>query len=194
MDGSQSAGPAVARVGISAAPRHRLLSPRRILQVISALLVLIAASVYGRYYWTTGRYLASTDDATVAADSVIISPKVSGYLSAVLVDDNQAVHARQTLARIDDRDYLTALAAARANVDAAQAAIDNLERRITQQGLASVGAQASVTTDQAALAFSQQQYGRYSSLARTGAATIQDSQQWRADQPEKKGGPGRGKR
>ncbi|HUD59575.1 MAG TPA: HlyD family secretion protein [Acetobacteraceae bacterium] len=188
MDGSQSAGPAVARVGISAAPRHRLLSPRRILQVISALLVLIALSVYGRYYWTTGRYLASTDDATVAADSVIISPKVSGYLSAVLVDDNQVVHARQTLARIDDRDYLTALAAARAQVDSARAAIDNLEHKITQQKLAILEAQAVVTTDQAALAFSQQQYGRYAGLARTGAATVQDSQQWQTDQREKEAG------
>jgi membrane fusion protein (multidrug efflux system) len=152
---------------------------------VSALIVLIGLSVYGRYYWTTGRFLISTDDATVQADSVIISPKVSGYLSEVLVGDNQPVHAGQTLARIDERDYLTALTAARANVDSAQAAIDNLDRKIIQQKLAIVEAQAAVTTDQAALAFSQQQYGRYSGLARTGAATVQDSQQWQTDQREK---------
>jgi membrane fusion protein, multidrug efflux system len=185
MDGSQFVSLARPGVGISAAERSRRPSLRQALAGISALVVLIGLGIYGRYYWTTGRFLVSTDDATVAADSVIISPKVSGYLSEVLVDDNQAVHAGQTLARIDDRDYLTALAAARANVDAAQAAIDNLERRIVQQRLAIVEAQAAVTTDQAALAFSQQQYGRYSSLARTGAATVQDSQQWQADQREK---------
>jgi membrane fusion protein (multidrug efflux system) len=173
------------------APRLRLdtrcsrWSLKRLLIAAAALLFLGVAAGYGDHYWTTGRFLVSTDDAYVQAHSVLISPKVSGYISEVPVDDNQAVHAGQTLARIDDRDYLTALAAARANVDAAQAAIDNLERRITQQRLAIVEAQAAVTTDQAALAFSQQQYGRYSSLARTGAATVQDSQQWQADQREK---------
>src|SRR5580704_12337687 len=116
-------------------------SLKRLLIAGAALLFLSIAAVYGSYYWTTGRFLVSTDDAYVQAHSVLISPKVSGYLSEVPVDDNQAVHAGQTLARIDDRDYLTALAAARANVDAAQAAIDNLERRITQQRLAIVEAQ-----------------------------------------------------
>lgn len=185
MDGSQFVGTAGAEVGISIAKRRRRLSLRQAVAGISALVVLIGLSIYGHYYWTTGRFLVSTDAATVAADSVIISPKVSGYLSEVLVDDNQAVHADQMLARIDDRDYRTALAGAQANVASAQAAIDNLEQKIAQQRLSIVEAQAAVTTDQAALAFSQQQYGRYSGLARTGAATMQDSQQWQTDQREK---------
>jgi len=185
MDGSQFVGPALPGTGISLAKRSRRLSLRQILAGISAVIVLIGLGIYGRYYWTTGRFLVSTDDATVAADSVIISPKVSGYLSEVLVDDNQAVRASRTLAHIDDRDYRTALAGAQANVASAQAAIDNLEQKTAQQRLSIVQAQAAVTTDQAALAFSQQQYSRYSGLARTGAATVQDSQQWQTDQREK---------
>ena len=185
MDESQFVSPDRLGVGISVAKRSRRLSLRKILAGISALVVLIGLSIYGRYYWTTGRFLVSTDDATVAADSVIISPKVSSYLSEVRADDNQAVHADQTLARIDDRDYRTELAGAQANVASAQAAIDNLEQKIAQQRLSIVEAQAAVTTDQAALAFSQQQYSRYSGLARTGAATMQDSQQWQTDQREK---------
>ena len=173
------------------APRLRLdtrrsrWSLKRPLIAAAALLFLAVAAGYGDYYSTTGRFLVSTDDAYVQAHSVLVSPKVAGYISEVSVDDNQAVRAGQTLARIDNRDYLTALAAARANVDAAQAAIDNLARRIAQQRLAIVEAQAAVTTDRAALAFSQRQYGRYSDLARTGAATVQDSQQWQADQRKK---------
>src|SRR6202040_2388692 len=92
MDGSQFVGTAGAEVGISIAKRRRRLSLRQAVAGISALVVVIGLSIYGHYYWTTGRFLVSTDDATVAADSVIISPKVSGYLSEVLVDDNQAVH------------------------------------------------------------------------------------------------------
>ncbi len=165
--------------------RPRRWPLKRLLIAAAALPFLAAAGGYGDYYWTTGQFLVSTDDAYVQAHSVLISPKVSGYISEVPVDDNQVVKAGQVLARIDPRDYQTALAQARANVAAAQAAIDNLDDRITQQRLAIEEAQATVTTDQAALAFSRQQDGRYSSLARTGAATVQDSQQWQTDLRER---------
>ena len=48
--------------------------------------------------------------------STIISPKVSGYIAEVLVGDNQPVKAGQLLARIDDRDFRTALDQAHADV------------------------------------------------------------------------------
>jgi membrane fusion protein, multidrug efflux system len=47
-----------------------------------------AASDFGYGYLATGRYLQTTDDAYIKADSTIISPKVSGYLAEVLVADN----------------------------------------------------------------------------------------------------------
>jgi membrane fusion protein, multidrug efflux system len=169
----------------SAASRGRRWPVRQIVTGLAALIVLTGAGYYGHYYWTTGRYLVSTDDATVDADSVVISPKVSGYLGEVAVQDNQTVHAGQTLARIEDPDYRTALAGARANVDAARAAIQHLEQQIDQQQLQVVAAQAAVATDQAALIFSRQQSSRYAGLAHIGAATVQDSQQWQADISEK---------
>src|SRR5881227_2979486 len=84
---------------------------------------IFAAADYGHYYWTTGQYLVSTDDAYVDVHSALINPKVSGYISEVPVDDNQPVKAGQVIARIDPRDYQTALDQTRANVAAAQANI-----------------------------------------------------------------------
>jgi membrane fusion protein, multidrug efflux system len=168
-----------------ATTRGRRWPVRKLLMGLAALAVLTGLGSYGHYYWTTGRFLVSTDDATMDADSVVISPKVSGYLGVVAVEDNQAVHAGQDLARIDDRDYQTAVAGAQANVESAQAAIQHLQQQIDQQRSAVVAAQASVDTDQAALSFSRQQYGRYSGLARLGAGTVQDSQQWQTDITEK---------
>jgi membrane fusion protein (multidrug efflux system) len=136
---------------------------------------------YGHYYWTAGRFLVSTDDAYLQADNVIISPKVSGYISDVPVQDNQAVKAGQVLARIDDRDYRTALAVARANVDAQQASIENLIQQMAQQQLVVAEARATVNSDQAALAFSNQDYVRYESLSRTGAGTVQSAQKSTSD-------------
>src|SRR5262245_53955880 len=47
------------------------------------LLALGAGGAYGHYWWTTGRYLISTDDAYVGAKNATLSPKVSGYISEV---------------------------------------------------------------------------------------------------------------
>src|SRR3977135_970695 len=69
-----------------------------------------AAADFGHYYLTSGRYLETTDDAYVKADSTIIAPKVSGYIAQVLVNDNQPETAGQLLAQIDDRDFRAALA------------------------------------------------------------------------------------
>ena len=150
-----------------------------------ALLLIAAAAGYGNYYWRTGRFLVSTDDAYVQAHSVLISPKVSGYLSEAPVDDNQPVKAGAVLARIDPRDYQTALDQARANVAAAQAAIDTLNQQIDQQMLVVEQGRHQVASDQAALIFSQQDFQRYTQLAKDGWATVQRSQQAQADIREK---------
>jgi membrane fusion protein (multidrug efflux system) len=142
---------------------------------------IFAAADYGRYYWTTGQYLVSTDDAYVDVHSALISPKVSGYISEVPVDDNQAVKAGEVIARIDPRDYQTALDEARANVAAAQANIDTLTQQIAQQKLVVEQARQTVASDQAALVFSQQEFQRYTALARTGYGTVQQAQQTQAD-------------
>lgn len=103
------------------------LSRTRLKRAALALAVIAGvfdATDYGWYYWTTGQYLVSTDDAYVDVHSTLISPKVSGYISDVPVNDNQPVKAGDVIARIDPRDYQTALDQARANVAAAQATID----------------------------------------------------------------------
>jgi membrane fusion protein (multidrug efflux system) len=142
---------------------------------------IFASADYGRYYWTTGRFLVSTDDAYVDAHSVLISPKVAGYISAVPVDDNQTVKAGETIARIDPRDYQTALDQARANVAAAEATIETLTQQIGQQKLVVEQARQQVASDQGALVYSQQDFQRYTDLARTGYGTVQRAQQAQAD-------------
>jgi membrane fusion protein (multidrug efflux system) len=142
---------------------------------------VFAGADYGRYYWTTGRYLVTTDDAYVDAHSSIISPKISGYISDIPVNDNQHVKAGDVIARIDPRDYQTALDQARANVKAAQANIDTLTQQIGEQGLVVDQARQQVASDQAALVYSQQDYQRYTDLERTGYGTVQRAQQAQSD-------------
>jgi len=155
----------------------RRLNLRRLLLIAGAVALLIAAACYGVYYWKDGQFLVSTDDAYIDADSVIVSPKISGYISDVAVEDNQTVRAGEVLARIDDRDDETALASAQAAVAAQQAAIDDLTQQIGEQLLAVTQAQATVTADQANVTYAAQDQQRYLTLSRSGAGTLQSAQE-----------------
>jgi membrane fusion protein (multidrug efflux system) len=155
----------------------RRFTLRRLGGLAAAIIAVVALSYYGWRYWTVGRFEESTDDAYVQADSTIVAPKVSGYVSEVLVDDNQPVKAGQPLARIDDRDYQTALAQARANVAAAQADIDNLNASLKEQQAVIAQARATIEADKPNLTFLQQDYQRYSLLAKEQSGTVQAAQQ-----------------
>jgi membrane fusion protein (multidrug efflux system) len=142
---------------------------------------IAGAADFGYGYLTTGRYLESTDDAYVKADSTIVSPKVSGYLAQVLVGDNEPVKAGQVLARIDDRDFKTALDQARADVAGSEAAVRNLDAQIAlQQPLIEQGG-ADVAAAEANLQFAQQEQTRYDGLMKSGSGTVQRAQQTDAE-------------
>jgi membrane fusion protein (multidrug efflux system) len=155
----------------------RWLTLRRALVLGAAILAIAAAAGYGRYYWTTGRFQVSTDDAYVQADSTIVAPKVSGYLSQVLVADNQPVTAGEPLAVIDDRDYAAALDQAKADVATAQAEIANATANLQQQQAIIDQARATVAVDQATLTYAEQDYARYNDLANKGSGSVQMAQQ-----------------
>ena len=56
------------------------------LLVIAILLAL--GGTAGWYWWTEWRFVESTDDAYVLADTSVISPKIDGYLKEVRVGEN----------------------------------------------------------------------------------------------------------
>ena len=160
-----------------AAPTTKKFNFRRMLMAGAALAVLSGAVWYGWDYWTTGQYLVSTDDAYVQADNTTIAPKVSGYLRAVLVGDNERVRTGQVLARIDERDFRVALDQARADVAAAQAAITSKRAQLEVQQAVIDAAKATVDLDQATAGFAAQENKRYTDLAATGYGSVQNAQQ-----------------
>jgi membrane fusion protein, multidrug efflux system len=146
--------------------------------LVLALLTSTAAIVYwGHDYWVNGRYLETTDDAYVKADSTIIAPKVSGYIAKVQVSDNEKVKAGQVLAKIDDRDFKAALDQARADVAAAEASVRNLDAQLALQQPIIEQSTADVTAADANLKFAQEERARYDDLMKSGSGTIQRAQQ-----------------
>jgi membrane fusion protein (multidrug efflux system) len=158
---------------------------RRAALVLASLATATAGAYFGHDYFTLGRYLETTDDAYVKADSTIVAPKVTGYIAQVLVADNERVKSGQLLAKIDQRDYQAALHQADADVAAADATVRNLDAQIEmQQPL--IGQQAAaVEATEAALKFAQEERARYDGLMKTGSGTIQRAQQTDAALREK---------
>jgi membrane fusion protein, multidrug efflux system len=163
-------------VTVTAAPIAHKSAFRRFLLAGTAVALLAGAAWYGWDYWTVGRYLVSTDDAYVKADNTTIAPKVSGYLSEVLVGDNEHVTAGQILARIDDRDFKVALDQSKADVAAAHAAVASKRAQLDVQQAVIAAAKATIEVDTATQTFASQENKRYTDLAATGYGSVQNAQ------------------
>jgi membrane fusion protein (multidrug efflux system) len=158
---------------------------KRVGLALALSLGVAGAADFGYGYLTTGRYLETTDDAYVKADSTIISPKVSGYIAQVLVGDNEKVKAGQLLAKIDDRDFRAALDQANADVAAAEAAVRNFDAQIALQQPVIEQGTADIAATEANLKFAQEEQARYDDLMKSGSGTIQRAQQTDAALREK---------
>ena len=181
------AQPAAAGLLAGPAPAKRSGLRRFIMPI-----VILAALGYGGKtaydYFVTGRFLVSTDDAYVGADTAIIAAKAMGHLTAVPVVDNQVVHKGDLLASIDDGDYQNAVDAARARIGTQDATIARFARQIEAQGaiIAQAGAQvdsaaAQVKSAAAEVERAGLEYERSFKLAQTNYGSQQRLEQATAD-------------
>ncbi len=157
------------------------LSRKRLL--IGAVLVALLAGglKYGDYWWKTGRFLETTDDAYVGANVTVMAAKVAGFIVDVAVVDNQPVKAGDLLFRIDDRPYKADLARAEAGVAAQQAALVNLAATRSLQEAVLVGAEADLAAAQAEVVRARFDFDRYRALSNDQFASQQRFQQADAD-------------
>ena len=99
--------------------------------VALGVFVCAFAAAGGYLYWDYAQHFESTDDSFIAARQFAIQPKVSGYITAVPVTDNQHVASGDVIARIDDRDYQIALEQAQAQIRLTIRRCSNRRRRIS---------------------------------------------------------------
>jgi membrane fusion protein, multidrug efflux system len=118
-----------------------------------------------------------TDDAYITVHYATTAPRISGQVSTVQVDDNQAVKAGQVLVTLDPRDYETAVASAEAALARDSAQLSEVTATLARQPALINQQEAEVATAQARLAFTEPDARRYESLAANGAGSIQQRQQ-----------------
>jgi len=128
-------------------PPRRRGRQQRILLIGLAGLVVLAAVIF--YY---SRFVApyeSTDDAFIDGYVTLVSSRVPGQVTRLLVVDNQAVKAGDVLVEIDPRDYAASLAQARADLAVAQSQSDESAARVKVSEAGVAQAQAAVTAAEA---------------------------------------------
>ena len=105
----------------------------RAIVAAASVAAALGAGHYAWSWWRTARDRQSTEDAYVRGDLTTVGPQVAGYVSSLLVRDNERVGAGQVLLTIDDRDYRARADHARAAVAQARADAAQLARRETLQ-------------------------------------------------------------
>lgn len=121
---------------------------KKLPRIIAAIGVPVALVLFG-IWWGYWRHFETTDDAYVKADTVTISPKVQGYVTAVPVTENQLVHKGDVIVRLEDDDFAAARDQAAAQVAAAEAQLKVLARQQTLQSALVAQAKAGITASAA---------------------------------------------
>ena len=147
-----------------------LLSPK----TIKTALVLALLAATGFAYWHYVLYpFESTDNAYLKAHITLISPKESGYVSKVLIEDNQQVKAGDLLVEINDRDFRARLAQAEAQLALEKAHVQTLENDKETQAARIRQQAANIAASQADLDRASKDLKRFSNLAAAGAVSVQ---------------------
>lgn len=159
--------------GRAAAPERRKPRRKKVILPVFLLAIIGAAGWFGYEWWTVGRFTVSTDDAYVAADFSIIAPKISGYVSEVVVTENEAVKAGEPLIRLEADDYKVALRVAEATVAARRSAIGQISSQIAQGKAAIARTEAGVAAAVAMFGQAELDLARYQELSRSDFASRQ---------------------
>ncbi|RQM64147.1 HlyD family secretion protein [Aeromonas enteropelogenes] len=140
------------------------MSQHKKIPLLAAMVLALLGLLFAGYWYLHGRYFESTDNAYLQSEVTGISSKLPGYISEVLVTDNQSVKAGQLIARLDDREFQSQVAEAQADLHLIQATIENLTATRVQQLSLIQQAEARVASAEAEQLRARQQVQRIGQL------------------------------
>lgn len=133
---------------------------RRILLSLAGVALLVGVS-WAAWWWITGRFIETTDDAYLQADSISVAPKINGYVAEVLVSDNQNVKRGDVLVRLDARKYQAVSDEASATIAARNADFAKAQADLVQQDSTIAEARAQLQGAEADARHAQTEVARY---------------------------------
>ncbi|HEY0437998.1 MAG TPA: biotin/lipoyl-binding protein, partial [Phenylobacterium sp.] len=156
----------------------------RLAPLLAGGAAVAAVAVGGSLWWANKQHYEATDNAFVAADKVSVAPQVDGYVTEVLVADNQAVRPGDLLVRIDASSIRARLAQAQANAAALEAGVRQVDDKAKLEQAMIAQRQAGVASAQAQVKWTGAELSRYGQLSKAGYASAQREQTARAAQDQ----------
>jgi membrane fusion protein (multidrug efflux system) len=145
-----------------------------------ALIVLSGIGVSAYIIWERLSRVESTDDAQIDGTIVPVSARVGGYVTQVLVGDQQYVKGGDLMVQLDKRDYDVAVARAQANLADAQASLKGAQNSVPVASISTTSALSSARSarEDAAVAVSwaEQQLGAAQARIRVAEANVRVAQ------------------
>src|SRR5271163_3636434 len=145
------------------------------------------AALAGTWFILAPPSSETTDDAYIQADTTAVAPKVRGLVAEIMVRDNQRVRAGDPLVKIDAEEFDAKVAAARADLADAAAAVASAQAALLSLDAEQRLAGANVTAAQTAIKSSDAQFERastdsrrYAALVSSGAVAQRDADSFRA--------------
>jgi membrane fusion protein (multidrug efflux system) len=164
---------------VHAVVRTRTSGKTMVVRVVIAL-ALIAAASTGYLFWKNSQQFETTDDAEVDGQIYAISPRVSGHVSEVLIEDEQFVKVGEVLARLDPKDYEVAVEKAKADLADAVAALASSRTDVPIMTVSTTstlaGAKSQHADASAAMSGAQQQLGGAKARLATAQANVRAGQ------------------
>lgn len=155
-------------------------SPAAMLGIAGIAVVAILLVLYSWRLPPFAGLSQKTDNAYVRGRVTIISPQVSGYVTAVPVQDFAQVKSGQVLAQIDARIYAARVAQAQANLAAQEAALANSTQAQVSREVATQSQDASIVSARAQLARAEADMRRADKLVDDGSISTREHDQTRA--------------
>ncbi|AYD02326.1 HlyD family secretion protein [Neorhizobium sp. NCHU2750] len=155
---------------VAAAPKKK----RGVVLPIVVLALLAGGAWYGYDWWTTGRFMVSTDDAYIEGDIATITPKLTAFVSKVSVVANQQVKAGDVLVTLDNGDYQNALDQAAAAVETEKLTLSRIDAQVEGAQASLAQSQASQVALQAAVRGAEITQKRQAELAAKSVGTAAD--------------------
>ncbi len=146
-------------------PRKKLIFP-----------IILALVLVGALAFTVKEYIyyqshEVTDNAQIDADISPVVARVGGYVKEIRFQDNQFVHAGDTLVVLDDRDYQVKLLQVQAALSSTRQTVDVSQFQVSEAKTAIATAQANVDAAKIRVWKANEDFTRYENLYNDHAIT-----------------------
>ncbi len=150
--------------------RPEYLKKRVLVPSITAVIFLIC----GVFYAIHSIYYKTTDDAFIEGHIVSISPRISGPVVKLLVEDNQEINKGDLLLEIDASDYEVKIKQKEAQLEEAKAMLKSAQNKINKSQADLSSSEHEITKDKSELDFASEDFNRYSLMYKKGISSKQD--------------------